>query len=128
MAKLRALREYELDARQKVAARYSAAFDKNFVTPFVAENCVSAWAQYALLARDTARRDAIVAHLTERGVPNMIYYPTPQHALPVFRNEPTYGEGFKNANDYCARTFSLPMHPYLDTETQQTVIDAVLEA
>ena len=49
-------------------------------TPFVAEGCVSAWAQYALLAADTAQRDKIVAHLKEAGIPNMIYYPTPQHA------------------------------------------------
>ena len=58
----------------------------------------------------------------------MVYYPTPQHALPVFRDEPTYGEAFENANDYCAKTFSLPMHPYLGAEEQQRVIDVVLEA
>ena len=93
----------------------------------VAEGCVSAWAQYALLAKDTAQRDAIVAYLKEAGIPNMIYYPTPQHALPVFRDEPHYGETFHNADDYCARTFSLPMHPYLEEAEQRKVIDAVLE-
>lgn len=128
LPKLKALRDYEMDARQEVVVQYREAFEGKFVVPFVAEGCVSAWAQYALLAKDTAQRDAIVAHLTEKGIPNMIYYPTPQHALPVFRNEPTYGEEFKNANDYCARTFSLPMHPYLGGEEQQSVIDAVLGA
>ena len=58
----------------------------------------------------------------------MVYYPTPQHARPVFQNEPHYGETYNNANDYCARTFSLPMHPYMGAEEQQIVIDAVLEA
>lgn len=58
----------------------------------------------------------------------MVYYPAPQHALPVFRDEPTCGEAFRNANDYCARTFSLPMHPYLTEAEQETVITAVLEA
>ena len=57
----------------------------------------------------------------------MVYYPTPQHALPVFQNEPRYGEDFKNANDYCARTFSLPMHPYLTESEQDEVIRVVLE-
>ena len=66
--------------------------------------------------------------LNEKKIPNMIYYPTPQHALPVFGDEPCYGETFKNADDYCARTLSLPMHPYLGEEEQQTIIDAVLEA
>lgn len=128
LPKLKALGDYELDRRQTVAGRYNAAFAGKFVTPFVAEGCVSAWAQYALLAEDTAQRDRIIAHLTERGIPNMVYYPTPQHALPVFREEPAYGETFRNAIDYCARTFSLPMHPYLTEAEQAEVIAAVLEA
>lgn len=128
LPKLKALADYEMDARQIAAGRYNAAFAGKFVTPFVAEGCESAWAQYALLAKDTAQRDRIVAHLTEKGVPNMVYYPTPQHALPVFRNVTAYGEAFQNASDYCARTFSLPMHPYLTEAEQGTVIEAVLEA
>lgn len=128
LPKLKALADYEIDKRQALARRYSAAFTGKLVTPFVAEGCVSAWAQYALLAENTAQRDKIVAHLTEKGIPNMIYYPKPQHALPVFQNEPRYGEAFKNADDYCARTFSLPMHPYLTEAEQDEVIQAVLEA
>ena len=127
LPKLRALREYEMNQRQAVAKWYSTAFTGNFTIPFVAEGCRSAWAQYALLAKDTEQRDKIIAHLTEKGIPNMVYYPTPQHALPVFRAEPTYGEAFQNANDYCARTFSLPMHPYLTMAEQEAVIAAVLE-
>lgn len=128
LPKLKALQEYEIDRRQVVANRYNAAFSGKLVTPFVAEDCVSVYAQYALLAKDTETRDQIIAHLKEKNIPNMVYYPTPQHGLPVFKDEPTYGESFQNANDYCARTFSLPMHPYLDEVEQQAVIDAVLEA
>lgn len=128
LPKLKALADYEVAARQTVAGGYNAAFAGKFTTPFVAENCLSVWAQYALLAEDTKQRDRVIAHLTEKGIPNMVYYPTPQHALPVFREEPTYGEAFRNANDYCARTFSLPMHPYLAEAEQETVIHAVLEA
>ncbi len=128
LPKLKALGNYEIDARQTVAGRYNDAFAGKLQTPFVAEGSVSAWAQYAVLAKDTEARDKIIAHLNEKNIPNMVYYPTPQHALPVFRGEPRYGEDFKNANDYCARTFSLPMHPYLTEAEQQTVIDAVLEA
>lgn len=128
LPKLKALGDYELDARQTVAGRYNQAFAGKFVTPFVAQGAVSSYAQYALLAENTAQRDKIVAHLTGRGIPNMIYYPTPQHALPVFRNAPTYGEMFPNAVSYCAQTFSLPIHPYLGEAEQETIIQAVLEA
>ena len=128
LPKLKALKVYEMDDRQKVAGRYSAALANKLKTPFVAQDCVSAWAQYAVLAKDTEQRDQIVAYLREKGIPAMIYYPTPQHALPVFEKENPYAENFKNSNDYCARTFSLPMSPYLTEEDQDTVIDAVLEA
>lgn len=126
LPKLKALEEYEIDARQRVARRYNEAFSGHFTTPFVAKDCVSVYAQYALLAKDSSQRDAIVAHLNQAGIPNMIYYPKPQHALPVFRDEPCYGETFQNADSYCARTFSLPMHPYLEEE-QDAIIGAVLE-
>ena len=128
LPKLKALESYELTWRQVIAGRYHTAFSGKFVTPFVAENCMSVWAQYALLAQNTTQRNKIVAHLAERGIPNMIYYPKPQHALPVFKDEPTFREMFKNTDNYCARTFSLPMHPYLTEVEQSEIINAVLEA
>lgn len=127
LPKLKALADYEVDARQVVAGRYNEAFAGKCVTPFVMEGCQSVWAQYAALAESKEQRDKVIAHLKEKNIPNMVYYPAPQHALPVFKDEPTYGEAFKNANDYCTRTFSLPMHPYLGEADQQQVIEAVLE-
>ena len=128
LPKFKALEAYEIAERQTVANRYNEAFKDHFTTPFVQENCQSVYAQYALLAKDTETRDRVIAHLSAKKIPNMIYYPTPQHALPVFGSEPAYGEKFTNADDYCARTLSLPMHPYLGEEEQQIIIDAVLEA
>lgn len=128
LPKLKAMIDHEITDRQTVADTYNAAFSQDFTTPFVLPECQSIYAQYAILAKDTATRDKVISHLKEKKIPNMIYYPTPQHALPVFSGEPTYGETFANANDYCARTLSLPMHPYMDPADQQAVIDAVLEA
>lgn len=128
LPKLKALQSYEIAARQKVAKAYNAAFAGRLTVPFVRQGCQTVYAQYALLAEDEKARDRCVAHLREAGIPSMVYYPTPQHALPVFAHAPRYEERFPAALDYCARTFSLPMHPYLDEQTQQTIIEAVLEA
>lgn len=128
LPKFKALEDYEIANRQTVADRYNAAFAKDFTVPYVQDGCQSVYAQYAILAKDTETRDKVIAHLNEKKIPNMVYYPTPQHALPVFSEEPHYGENFVNADDYCARTLSLPMHPYLEEAEQQLVIDAVLEA
>lgn len=128
LPKLRALEEYELDARQAVAHRYNDAFAGKLTTPFVAEGCVSAYAQYVLLADEAGQRDRLAAQLDQKGIPTMRYYPAPQHSLPVFRAEPHYGETYENAEAYCSRTLALPMHPYLKEAEQQAVIDAVWEA
>lgn len=127
LPKLAAMEKYEVTQREEIAQRYTAAFAGKVVLPPVPADGQHSWYQYTLLARDGAQRDAMSAHLLEKGVPNQIYYPTPQHALPVFQGLNTYGETFPNAIDYCVRTLSLPMHPYLGEEEQQKVIDAVLE-
>lgn len=128
LPKLDALASYEVRNRETIAQRYNSAFAGKFVLPPVPAEGQHSWYQYTLLAADAVQRDRIGAHLKANGIPSMVYYPTPQHALPVFRNLEQYGEAFPNATDYCARTFSLPMHPYLGQEEQQAIIDAVLEA
>lgn len=129
LPKLKALGDYEIAARKAAGERYQAAFANSGLTiPTITAGGQSIWHQYALLAKDAAQREAVLGHLKEQGIPAMVYYPTPQHALPVFRNEPTYGEAFANAVDYCQRTFALPIHPYQSEEDAKAVIDAVLEA
>ena len=128
LPKLDALMDYEVRDREAIAGRYSAAFAGKLVLPPVEQESQHSWYQYTVLAADSAQRDRLVSHLKEKGIPSMVYYPTPQHALPVFRNLGTYGETYANAWDYCQRTLSLPMHPYLDEATQNSVIAAVLEA
>ena len=129
--KLKALKDSEMEKRQIVARKYDAAFKdicrfKLIKTP---DDCVSVYAQYALLAENRNIRDHIITHLTELKIPSMIYYKNPMHRLKVFENiNVSYGEKFSVSDDYCSRTFSLPMHPYLNEADQKTVIDAVLEA
>lgn len=127
LPKLKALSSYEVQSRETIAGRYSAAFAGKFVLPPVERASQHSWYQYTILAADTSHRNYLAAYLKEQGIPTNLYYPTPQHALPVFQGLEQYGENFPNASAYCARTISLPMHPYLDEATQDTIISAVLE-
>lgn len=126
--KLRALREYEMERRQEIAARYDAAFQQELQLLLVASGNRSAYAQYAILAKDHMEREKILTILNEDNIPNMVYYPIPQHDLPVYVKTNYYGELFTTATDYCSRTLSLPMHPYLNEATQDSIIKAVLLA
>ncbi|MDR1619115.1 MAG: DegT/DnrJ/EryC1/StrS family aminotransferase [Clostridiales bacterium] len=127
LVKLGALRDYELDRRAIVAARYDAALMERFQLLNVEKGNVCAYAQYAFLADSAEQRDAIAARLATLGIPTMVYYPHPQHVLKAFQNAPPYGETYPRATAYCRRTLSIPMHPYLDEGAQDTIIKAILE-
>lgn len=127
LPKLKALAEYEVADREQIAARYARAFEGKYVLPPVPAEGQHSWYQYTLLARDQVQRDNLVEHLKEKGIPTNLYYPTPMHALPVFAGLNQYGETFPNATDYCVRTISIPMHPYLDASEQEQIIGVVLD-
>ncbi len=126
--KFNALKTYEIQNRQKIANKYNQAFKNVFVTPFVQENCISNYAQYALLAKNNDERNRIIEHLNNNNIPNMIYYPTPQHLLKVYAGNPYITEDFSVTENYCKTTFSIPMHPYLTGDEQDLIIKTVLEA
>ena len=127
LPKLKALKENEITTRQQIAKRYNDCFKDNFAIQKIEEGCQSIYAQYVLLAKNERERDSIVSGLMSKGIPTMVYYPLPLHMLEVFNDAKHYGESFANSIDYCQRTFSLPMHPYLSEDNQSKIIDAVLE-
>ena len=126
--KLKVFKDIEIDNRQTVAQKYDNSFKDKFKTPYISEGSMSIYAQYALLADNKEQRDSIVKYLSEKNIPNMIYYPLPQHMLEVYSDLPYNDCDYTNSIDYCNRTFSLPMHPYLNSDDQELIIKTVLEA
>ena len=126
LAKLGVFRA-ELDARDVVAARYTAALAdvQDMVVPSVPDGWRSAWAQYTLA---TPRRDAALAALAAAGIPAMVYYSKPLHIQTAFAGLGYAASDFPESVAASARVMSLPMHPYLDASTQDQVIAAVRNA
>ncbi len=125
--KLQAFIDFEFEARQKVAMRYNEAFKDKFKTPYVSDNCKSVYAQYALLCNNKEQRDALIDRLNANSIPNMVYYPTPQHKLKVYEDNIYNNAEFSVSDDYCDRTISLPMHPYLNVKEQDVIIGEINE-
>ncbi|MDY6947507.1 MAG: DegT/DnrJ/EryC1/StrS family aminotransferase [Pseudomonadota bacterium] len=125
----------EVDARITIGARYSALINEAFakesdparkvVTPYVAPNCTSVYAQYTIQVADRAK---VEQGMKARGVPTAVHYPVPLHLQPVFAN---LGQGAGSlplceaAGD---RVISLPMHPYLSEAQQVQVVAALKES
>jgi dTDP-4-amino-4,6-dideoxygalactose transaminase len=117
----------ELLARQKVAQNYNDAFEGLAITPVIPEGYTSAWAQYTLCIQK-GERERVTKTLGEHGIPTAVYYPIPLHKQPGYAHYPSATTNLPICEDLCDRVFSLPMHPYLDNENQQKVIDAVVSA
>ncbi|MEP5152715.1 DegT/DnrJ/EryC1/StrS aminotransferase family protein [Planktotalea sp.] len=118
----------EIEARQRVADRYTDALQDLIDTPHVGNESKSIWAQYTLKTREGQNREAIQASLKEAGIPTMVYYPMPLHTQQAYDMFPTDPAGLPVSETLAKQVFSLPMHPYLDTETQDSVIAALRAA
>ena len=136
LVKLKAFREYELEAVNKVAALYtellchSERSEESVATPFIPEGFGSSWAQYTIRLRDRQQRDAVQAVLKAAGIPAMVYYPKPMHLQTAFKPVlPSEAKGLCPVATYlCERVLSLPMHPYMTEEEIVTVAEAVLNS
>jgi len=115
----------EIEARNRVAARYAEGLKDVAIVPEVASGYGSVWAQYTIRVE---KRDALAAVLSTRGVPTAIYYPKPLHRQEPYKRYPVSGNGLPVTDRLAAEVISLPMHPYLDEPTQERVIAAVREA
>ena len=87
---------------------------------------VSSWAQYTVMARDAAERDALQAKAKAAGVPTMVYYSRPLHLQTAYAALGHQPGDFPASEAACARVLSLPMHPYLDDATVEAVCRAIL--
>lgn len=117
----------ELEARNRVADRYTAALHNRFQTPAVPEGYRSIWAQYTLLAKDEAERNAAMATLKEAGVPTAVYYPRPLHTQTAYAGFPTDPAGLPVSESAATRVFSLPMHPYLEDQDIEIIVSSLSE-
>ncbi len=113
----------EIELRNKVAARYNVLLAPHVSsTPFVKDGHVSIWAQYTI---ENNNRDGLRDHLASSGIPTAVYYPAPMHASPAYKEfAPTPGT-LKVTEEKAGSVMSLPMHPYLDEETQDRIVEAI---
>ncbi len=118
----------ELEARHKVAMRYNDALREVAQVPDLINGATSAWAQYTLVLPEGANRDEISAYCKKAGVPTAVYYPIPLSQQEGYKHFPVVSTGTPVADALSSNVLSLPMHPYLELETQDYIIETVKNA
>ena len=114
----------EIERREAVAQRYSAAFAARIRrVPEIIAGGQSVWAQYVI---EHESRDGLQAHLTASGIPSMVYYPVPIHSQDFAARFALPAGSLPVTETASRHVLALPMHPYLPPEDQDRVIGAVL--
>jgi UDP-2-acetamido-2-deoxy-ribo-hexuluronate aminotransferase len=112
-----------LTARASLGKRYSDRLGDIVGVPVVSPGNTHVFAQYTLR---TPRRDDLVAHLRENGIPTAVHYPISLHLQEAFRGL-GYGKGDFPESEAAAReVVSLPMSAFLSEADQDEVIRQVL--
>ncbi|NOX83633.1 MAG: DegT/DnrJ/EryC1/StrS aminotransferase family protein [Alphaproteobacteria bacterium] len=113
----------EIEARNKIAARYNELLAPHVSsTPSVKDGYVSIWAQYTI---EHDNRDGLRGHLAALDIPTAVYYPAPMHVSPAYKEFAPAPGTLKVTEEKAGGVMSLPMHPYLDEETQDRIVDAI---
>jgi dTDP-4-amino-4,6-dideoxygalactose transaminase len=121
--KLKIFRD-EIAKREVIARRYAEGLTGVATLPRVPAGLTSVWAQYTIRVAG-GRRDRLAATLKAQGIPTGIYYRKPLHRQDAYRRFPVVDDRLPVTERLVDEVVSLPMHAYLDTPTQDRVIDAV---
>jgi UDP-2-acetamido-2-deoxy-ribo-hexuluronate aminotransferase len=118
---------WEIAQRQEIGARYHDLLGAHpaigLIQVAADQTCV--WGQYTV---QVDKREAVLASLQQAGIPTTIHYPTPLHQQPAYKDHCRISGNLVHAQNVSNRVFSLPMHAYLDEETQRRITTALLEA
>jgi len=114
-------------ARQRNAATYIRLFEEHGLKdkvrlPMVPPDRVHVFHQFVIGVRN---RDALRAHLQDEGFPTEIYYPSPLHLQPAFRNLGYQRGDFPRAEAACEEVLALPIFPELREDQQRELISAI---
>jgi dTDP-4-amino-4,6-dideoxygalactose transaminase len=117
----------EIEARQRIARRYSEALPDVAIVPTVPAGLTSVWAQYTIRLKPSLR-DGLASALKSRNIATAIYYRKPLHRMAIYGHYPVVDNGIPVTDRLAEEVISLPMHAYIDTATQDRVIEAVRAA
>ena len=110
--------------RDRLAQRYATALGGvgDLTLPEAAPWASPVWHLYVVR---TPHRDALRAHLADRGIESGVHYPTPPHRQQAFADSGLAARSFPVAEALAREVLSLPIGPHLTHEQQDAVIAAV---
>lgn len=118
-----------LDKRRKNAQCLTEKLSpaRRLTLPEEPDGCRHSWYLYTIRLDDSdrAERDGVVEKLRKRGIGATVYYSTPIHLMPFYRQFAT--DDLPEAEKASAQVISLPVHPGVTLQEISYIADSVVE-
>lgn len=120
--KLKYLDEW-ITSRRRLAALYNTLLaGSDVLRPIEPSGLKHVYHLYVIRSQ---QRDALQAHLKERGIGTAVHYPNPVHFQPFYSNGTDRHGQFPVAERVCNEILSLPMYPELTEEQVRVVVSEI---
>jgi dTDP-4-amino-4,6-dideoxygalactose transaminase len=124
LAQLKKLEKF--NAQRQANAKFLSENLKGVVVPPIPEGQTHVFHQYTIRVSG-GKRDALRAHLQERGVGSEVYYPVPIHQQSFYISELGYKDILPETESAALEVLSLPVHAGLSASDLETIVAAVNE-
>lgn len=116
--------DWEVQQRIAIGQHYNSLMDEAGIQRVQQrQDRTSVFAQYTVMLPE---RDAAQASLKEAGIPSAVHYPVPLNRQPAYQHL-SGKECMPEVDGLAARVMSLPMHPLLEADTQESVVRAIAQ-
>jgi len=109
--------------RQAIAGQYDGRLAGiNLIPVKLTEGSTHVYHQYVIAVRE---RDGLQEYLKDKGIATLIHYPVPLHRQAAFADAHTAGD-LRQTELRASQILSLPIHPWLDDQEVDFIIEAIL--
>ncbi len=118
---------WEVEQRIHAGRRYLELLDDvpSIKQLIVRPDRTSVWGQFTIQIEN---REAVLAKLKTAGIPTAVHYPIPLHHQPAYQALCRISGSLEHTEAVAAKVVSLPMHPYIDEETQRSIVRSLAKA
>jgi len=114
----------EIELRNIIAKRYSESFSHKLKTQKIPSSAQCVFAQYTL---EVSNRDSFLNNMKEAGIPVAVHYPICLQHQPIFKKLGYTNIHTPHAENASTKVVSIPVHPYLEENQQELIINKTLE-
>lgn len=115
----------EIETCNWIADQYTKSLKSFVKVPVIKEGMYSSWAQYTICFQNNKKREQAVEILKENDIPSAIYYRRPMHMQGAFRKNGFRELDYSVTEKICDCCLSLPMHPYLNVNDIDKIVDTI---